>query len=171
MVLSMPPPPTQVQHLLIHFHLVELYYHTGVWEFQVQPITFSIFRMGPAFHQLATCSAHSCDHRLRQKPRCSLTSSSSHFRSSGCQQTGTHSSHHVLRRSPSHPSQMVKVRYREEEPFSKGQTEVAEEPWGRGTLPQLPCFHLSSPFDFLDQRDNHRAQGRRVTELDDNGQH
>jgi len=44
MVLPVPPPPTQVQHLLIHFHLVELYYHTGVWEFQVQPITFSKFR-------------------------------------------------------------------------------------------------------------------------------
>lgn len=86
-----------------------------------------------AFHQLATCSVYSVWSQTQPEtllflhllPLCIS-------RVSGCQQTGTPSSHHVLRRSPSHPSQMVKVRYLKEEQFSKGHTVVGEDPWGTG---------------------------------------
>lgn len=135
-----------------------------MWAFQVQPLNFLHIQNGPTFHRWPPLlSSFLWSQAPPEKPCLFLCLLLFSFPGvSGCRQTGTHSSHHVLRRSPSHPSQMVKEMYREEEWFSQGQTEVGEEPWGMGTLPMLTCFCLSSSLDFLDQRDNHRAQEGRL---------
>lgn len=70
--------------------------------------------------QLATCSWSVWSHRhlpatlLFAHPLALCIS-----RDSGCLQTGTLSSCQVLRRSPAHPGQMLKVRYQKEKPFLK----------------------------------------------------
>lgn len=117
----------------------------GVWGFQVQPIPSSIFTTGPCIPSTSQMLCSFCVITEAARNPAVPSPPPLHISGvSGCQQTGIHSSHHVLRRSPSHPSQMVKARYREEEQFSKGQTEVGEEPWGMHTPPTSPPASTSA---------------------------